>query len=93
MKLNEWIPLSKVSTIPEEVQFINCDTRDFHVFLSTEPSSIQEQIIAKVNKNIVSLAHVFGYGGSIPSAGTNFSDKWNRFGTWQHLEINDPSQG
>ena len=42
---------------------------------------------------IVSLAHVFGYGGSIPSAGTNFSDKWNRFGTWQHLEINDPSQG
>ena len=21
------------------------------------------------------------------------SDKWNRFGTWQHLEINDPSQG
>lgn len=22
-----------------------------------------------------------------------FSDKWNRFGTWQHLEINDPSQG
>jgi hypothetical protein len=50
MKLNEWIPLSEVSTIPEEVQFINCDTRDFHVLLSTEPCGRQE-IFADITKD------------------------------------------
>lgn len=50
MKINEWIPLSEVSIIPEKVQFINCDTRDFHVFLSTEPSSIKE-IFTDITKN------------------------------------------
>lgn len=51
MKLNEWIPLSEVSTIPEEVQFINCDTRDFHIFLSTEPNSNTEHILADITKD------------------------------------------
>jgi hypothetical protein len=50
MKLNEWIPLSEVSYIPQNVKFINCDTRDFHVFLSTEPNSIQE-IFADITKD------------------------------------------
>ena len=50
MKLNEWIPLSEVSYIPQNVKFINCDTRDFHVFLSTEPSSLQE-ILVDITKN------------------------------------------
>ena len=51
MKLNEWIPLSGVSTIPEEVQFINCDTRDFHVLLSTEPNSNTELILTNITKD------------------------------------------
>lgn len=51
MKLNEWIPLSEVSTIPEEIQFINCDTRDFHVFLSTEPNSNTAHILADTTKD------------------------------------------
>ena len=63
----------------------------FAIWLEWFLSAYLQRILATFK--IVSLAHVFGYGGSIPSAGTNFSDKWNRFGTWQHLEINDPSQG
>ena len=51
MKLNEWIPLSEVSYIPQNVQFINCDTRDFHIFLSSEPNSNTEQILADITKD------------------------------------------
>ena len=50
MELNTWMPLSNADNIPSEVKFINCDTRDFNVFLSTKPSSLQE-ILADITKN------------------------------------------
>lgn len=36
--LNDWVPIEDV-IIPDEVQFINVDTRNFYWFLSTEPVS------------------------------------------------------
>ena len=85
MKLNEWIPLSKVSTIPEEVQFINCDTRDFHVFLSTEPSSIQEQILVDVNED--SKYCIRNY--SVFALLRYLQDITGGEGEWRHIQLKD----
>lgn len=85
MKLNEWIPLSEVSTIPEEVQFINCDTRDFHVFLSTEPSSIQEQILVDVNED--SKYCIRNY--SVFALLRYLQDITGGEGEWRHIQLKD----
>ena len=34
--LNEWVPMEADVVIPDEVQFISVDTRDFHWFMSEE---------------------------------------------------------
>lgn len=34
--LNEWVPMQADVIIPDEVQFISVDTRDFHWFMSEE---------------------------------------------------------
>lgn len=40
--LNEWVPMEADVVIPDEVQFISVDTRDFHWFMSEElPSSLK----------------------------------------------------
>jgi hypothetical protein len=39
--LNEWVPMEADVVIPDEVQFINVDTRDFHWFMSTEPVGVK----------------------------------------------------
>lgn len=36
MKLETWIPLESSMIIPDEVKFINCDTRDFNLSAWTE---------------------------------------------------------
>lgn len=83
MKLNEWISLSEVSTIPENVQFINCDTRDFHVFLSTEPNSNTEYILADITKD--SKYCITEY--SILALLKHLRDITGGEGEWRHLEL------
>ena len=85
MKLNEWIPLSEVSTIPEEVQFINCDTRDFHVFLSTEPNSITERILIDVNE--ASKYCIRNY--SVFALLRYLQDITGGEGEWRHIQLKD----
>ena len=82
MKLNEWIPLRKMTAIPKEVQFINCDTRDFHIFLSTEPSSIQEQILANITKNTDRCLYYL-----IPQILKHLQDITGGEGDWRHIEL------
>lgn len=84
MKLNEWIPLSEVSIIPENVQFINCDTRDFHVFLSTKPSSLQE-IIADITKNSDYCIKEY----SIRALLKHLQDITGGEGEWRHIQLKD----
>lgn len=36
MELNKWVPMEPDVAIPDEVQFISVDTRDFHWFMSEE---------------------------------------------------------
>ena len=82
MKLNEWIPLRKMTAIPKEVQFINCDTRDFHVFLSTEPSSIQE-ILADITKNSDYCIKEY----SILALLKHLQEITGGEGDWRHIEL------
>lgn len=85
MKLNEWVPLSEVSTIPENVQFINCDTRDFHVFLSTEPNSNTEHILADVNED--SKYCIRNY--SVFALLRHLKDITGGEGEWRHIQLKD----
>ena len=45
MELNKWIDFSVNYEIPKEVEFINCDTRDFGCYFSTEKNSKANEII------------------------------------------------
>jgi hypothetical protein len=85
MKLNEWIPLSEVSTIPEEVQFINCDTRDFHVFLSTEPNSNTESILTNIDED--SKYCIRNY--SVFALLRYLQDITGGEGEWRHIQLKD----
>lgn len=83
MKLNEWIPLSEVSYIPQNIKFINCDTRDFHVFLSTEPNSNAEYILADVTKNSKYCIKEY----SILALLKHLQDITGGEGEWRHIEL------
>ena len=85
MKLNEWIPLSEVSTIPEEVQFINCDTRDFHVFLSTKPNSNTEHILTDINKDSKYCIKEY----SILALIKHLKNITGGEGDWRHIQLKD----
>ena len=85
MKLNEWIPLSEVSTISEEVQFINCDTRDFHVFLSTEPNSNTEHILADITKDSKYCIKEY----SILALLKHLQEITGGEGEWRHIQLKD----
>lgn len=84
MKLNEWIPLSEVSHIPQNVKFINCDTRDFHVFLSTEPNSIQE-IFVDITKD----SDYCIKADSIFKLLEKFQKITGGEGEWRHIQLKD----
>lgn len=88
MKLNEWIPLSEVSTIPEEVQFINCDTRDFHVFLSTEiPNEYTKEIAVNADdKYLVSIEDMIEWISDLKK-------KTGGDGDWRHIELKNGHGG
>lgn len=85
MKLNEWIPLSEVSIIPEEVQFINCDTRDFHVFLSTEPNSNTEHILTDITKDSKHCIKEY----SILALLKHLQEITGGEGDWRHIQLKD----
>lgn len=88
MKLNEWIPLSEVSTIPENVQFINCDTRDFHVFLSTEiPNEYIAEIVTDVDaKYLIATEDIIEWIDDLKK-------KTGGDGDWRHIELKDGHGG
>lgn len=83
MKLNEWIPLSEVSYIPQNVQFINCDTRDFHVFLSTEPNSNTEHILADITKDSKHCIKEY----SILALLKHLQEITGGEGDWRHVQL------
>lgn len=83
MKLNEWIPL--IPTIPEDVQFINCDTRDFHVFLSTEPNSNSEHILTDITKDSKYCIKEY----SILALLKHLKDITGGEGDWRHIQLKD----
>lgn len=85
MKLNEWIPLSEVSYIPQNVKFINCDTRDFHVFLSTEPNNNAEHIFADITKDSKYCIKEY----SIRALLKNLYKITGGEGEWRHVQLKD----
>lgn len=85
MKLNDWIPLSEVSYISQNVQFINCDTRDFHVFLSTEPNSNTEHILADITKDSKYCIKEY----SIRALLKDLYKITGGEGDWRHIQLKD----
>lgn len=85
MKLNEWIPLSEVSYIPENVNFINCDTRDFHVILSTTPRNLIEHVTANVIKDSKYCIKEYFIKGLLKS----LYEITGGEGEWRHIQLKD----
>lgn len=85
MKLNDWIPLSEVSYISQNVQFINCDTRDFHVFLSTEPNSNTEHILANITKDSKYCIKEYSIRALLKSLYKITGGE----GDWRHIQLKD----
>lgn len=52
--LNEWVPMEDV-VIPDEVNFISVDTRDFHWFMSNELPSMYQDRCCRVTKDTPNL--------------------------------------
>ena len=82
MELNTWQPLCNVSSIPNEVKFINCDTRDFNISMWTDHSidisqfyKLKQYSDAVINKDqIISFLN-------------DLMDRTGGIGDWRHIEL------
>ena len=52
--LNKWVPMQDV-VIPDEVNFISVDTRDFHWFMSNELPSVYQDRCGRVTKDTLNM--------------------------------------
>lgn len=88
MKLNEWINIPTEideatgllkEEIPDEVTFINVDTRDFHCFLSTEPlkTSVYNHAPEKYHVFVDFLLEIMN----------DLKEKTGGDGEWRHIEL------
>lgn len=82
MELNTWMPLCKANNIPDEVKFINCDTRDFNISMWSDHNID----ISQMSKSPQYLDAIINKDQIIPF----LNDLMNRtggIGDWRHIEL------
>ena len=86
--LNEWIPMEADVVIPDEVQFISVDTRDFHWLLETEtPNEYIKKIAVNADdKYLVSIEDMIEWISDLKK-------KTGGDGDWRHIELKNGHGG
>lgn len=82
---NTWQPLSEEITISRKIKFINCDTRDFHIILSTKYPTTYEDFRQKLNETDYTKYLV--HKDTIISFLSDLKQKTGGDGDWRHLEL------
>lgn len=82
MELNTWQPLCNASLIPNEVKFINCDTRDFNISMWTDHSIDISQFhkLKRYSDAIINKDQIIPFLNDL-------MDRTGGIGDWRHIQL------